>query len=65
MRGPAGPLVDFVVVTKRWQERVAEAPAVGACRDVDGKACIVRRVVETAPGQLRVWLAPGADVEAQ
>ena len=53
----AGPLVQFVVIAKRWRVRVGESrPIVGAQWCVDGEVCRVLSVQEIGPGRLRAYV---------
>ena len=58
MHKPAvGPLVQFVVIAKRWPVRVGESrPVVGAQWVVDGEMCRVLSVQELAPGRVRAYV---------
>ena len=53
----AGPLVQFVVIAKRWSVRVGESrPVVGAQWVVDGEMCRVLSVQELSPGRVRAYV---------
>lgn len=60
MRGPGGPWVDFIMVSKRWQGSVEEGQvlAVGGRCVVDGQTCVVLSIAEVAPGKMRAWVEP-------
>ena len=65
-RRPEGPLVQFVVVAKRWVVRVGESrPALGACWVVDGEMCRVLAVQVLGPDRWRVYVEPDRAFQAE